>query len=37
MKSSDDLKKELYAIDGRGYNSYKSLAGSMILINIYYP
>ena len=27
MKSSDDLKKELYAIDGRGYNSYKSLAG----------
>ena len=27
MKNSNDLKKELYAIDGRGYNSYKSLAG----------
>ncbi|HEY5524575.1 MAG TPA: ABC-ATPase domain-containing protein [Clostridium sp.] len=27
MKNSNDLKKELYAIDGRGYNSYKSLEG----------
>ncbi|PRR79320.1 ABC-ATPase domain-containing protein [Clostridium vincentii] len=27
MKNLNDLKKELYSIDGRGYNSYKSLAG----------
>jgi len=27
MKNLNDLKKELYAIDGKGYNSYKALAG----------
>ncbi|MDS0525382.1 ABC-ATPase domain-containing protein [Clostridium sp. SHJSY1] len=27
MKNLNDLKKELYSIDGRGYKSYKSLEG----------
>jgi len=27
MKNLNDLKKDLYAIDGRGYNSYKSIEG----------
>lgn len=27
MKNSNDLRKELYSIDGRGYKAYKSLEG----------